>query len=96
MITEHAPTRLRGFLNWAMQGRHCRRSLAIPTMKTARRPALSEHERLAALGGLLTVTEIPMRLRVAGVIVLLQTQPPSRVVRLTLDDVIRVGDTRPS
>ncbi|MFI7650487.1 hypothetical protein ACIBTZ_31075 [Micromonospora sp. NPDC049460] len=34
-----------------------------------------------------------MRLRVAGVIVLLHAQPLSRVVRLTLDDVIRDGDT---
>ncbi|QTI91091.1 hypothetical protein [Streptomyces sp. AgN23] len=33
-----------------------------------------------------------MRLRVAGVIVLLYAQPLSRVVRLTLDDVIRDGD----
>ncbi|WP_314220592.1 hypothetical protein [Streptomyces zaehneri] len=33
-----------------------------------------------------------MRLRVAGVIVLLYAQPLSRVVRLTIDDVIRDGD----
>lgn len=88
---EHARTRLRGFLNWAIQGRHCRRSLAIPGMKISRRPALSEDERLATLGRLLTDTEIPMRLRVAGVIVLLYAQPLSRVVRLTIDDVIRDG-----
>ncbi|MFM9582445.1 hypothetical protein [Streptomyces caniscabiei] len=90
---EHARTRLRGFLNWAMQGRHCRRSLAIPAMKISRRPALSEDERLAALGRLLTDTEIPMRLRVAGVIVLLYAQPLSIIVRLTVDDVIHDGDT---
>lgn len=53
---------------------------------------LRDDERLAALGSLLTDTEIPMRLRVAGVIVLLYAQPLSRVVRLTLDDVIRDGD----
>jgi hypothetical protein len=64
---EHARTRLRGFLNWAMQGRLCRRSLTIPAMKISRRPALSEDERLAALGRLLIDTEIPMRLRVAGI-----------------------------
>ncbi|MGO4419402.1 hypothetical protein AB4Z54_11805 [Streptomyces sp. MCAF7] len=62
-------------------------------MKISRRPALSEDERLAALGRLLTDTEIPMRLRVAGGIVLLYAQPLSRVVQLTLDDVIRDGDT---
>ncbi|MFF3129848.1 hypothetical protein ACFVRD_48645 [Streptomyces sp. NPDC057908] len=61
-------------------------------MKISRRPALSEDERLAALGRLLTDTEIPMRLRVAGVIVLLYAQPLSRVVRLTVDDVVHDGD----
>ncbi|MER7968021.1 hypothetical protein ABTX35_03225 [Streptomyces sp. NPDC096080] len=86
--TEHARTCLRAFLNWAMQSRRCRRSLAIPTMKVSRRAALSEDERLDALGRLLTDTEIPMRLRVAGVIVLLYAQPVSRIVRLSIDDVI--------
>ena len=89
---EHARTRLRGFLNWAMQGRHCPRSLAVPAMKISRRPTLSENERLAALGRLLTDAETPMRLRVAGVIVLLYAQPLSRVVRLTVDDVVHDGD----
>ncbi|MFD8670880.1 hypothetical protein ACFV1U_36585 [Streptomyces microflavus] len=86
--TEHARTCLRAFLNWAMQSPRCRRSLAIPTMKVSRRAALSEDERLDALGRLLTDTEIPMRLRVAGVIVLLYAQPVSRIVRLSIDDVI--------
>ncbi|AQU64964.1 hypothetical protein [Streptomyces niveus] len=89
---EHARTRLRGFLNWAMQGRHCPRSLAVHTMKISHRPALREDERLAALGRLLTDTEIPMRLRVAGVIALLYAQPLSRVVRLTVDDIVHDGD----
>lgn len=34
-----------------------------------------------------------MRLRVAGVIVLLYEQPVSRAVRLSVDDVISDGDT---
>ncbi|MER8197528.1 hypothetical protein ABTY00_26660 [Streptomyces microflavus] len=34
-----------------------------------------------------------MRLRVAGVIVVLYTQPVSRIVRLSIDDVIRDGET---
>ncbi|WP_236076353.1 hypothetical protein [Streptomyces coffeae] len=58
-------------------------------MKVSRRAALSEDERLDALGRLLTDTEIPTRLRVAGVIVLLYAQPVSRIVPLTVDDVIR-------
>lgn len=91
--TEHGRTCLRSFLNWAMQSRHCRRSLSIPAMKVSRRAALSEDERLDALGQLLTDTEIPIRLRVAGVIVLLYAQPVSRIVRLSVDDVIREGAT---
>ncbi|MFE9250948.1 hypothetical protein [Streptomyces sp. NPDC007088] len=62
-------------------------------MKISRRAALSEDERLDALGRLLTDPAIPMRLRVAGVIVLLSAQPVSRIVRLSVDDVIRDGDT---
>ncbi|MGW5342759.1 hypothetical protein [Streptomyces sp. HUAS TT3] len=54
---------------------------------------MSDDERLNALGRLLTDTETPMRLRLAGVIVLLYAQPVSRIVRLTLDGVIRDGDT---
>ncbi|MER6739140.1 hypothetical protein [Streptomyces puniciscabiei] len=91
--TAHARTCLRAFLNWAMQSRHCRRSLSIPAMKVSRRTALSEDERLDALGRLLTDAETPMRLRDAGLIVLLYAQPVSRIVRLTLDDVIRDGDS---
>ncbi|MEU3837745.1 hypothetical protein [Streptomyces microflavus] len=49
--TEHARTCLRAFLNWAMQSRRCRRSLAIPTMKVSRRAALSEDERPMPLAG---------------------------------------------
>lgn len=91
--TEHGRTCLRAFLNWAIQSRRCRRTLSIPAMKVSRRAALSEDERLDALGRLLTDTQIPMRLRVAGVIVLLYAQPVSRIVRLSVDDVIRDGDT---
>lgn len=91
-VTEHGRTCLRAFLNWAMQSRHCRRSLSIPGMKISQRAALSEDECLDALGRLLTDAEIPVRLRVAGVIVLLYAQPVSRIVRLSVTDVVRDGD----
>jgi hypothetical protein len=90
--SEPGRTCLRAFLNWATQSRHCRRSLSIPAMKASRRAALSEDERLDALGRLLADSEIPMRLRVAGVIVLLYPQPLTRIVRLTVDDVLRDSD----
>jgi integrase len=62
-------------------------------MKVSRRAALSEDERLDALGRLLTGSGIPMRLRAAGIIVLLYAQPLTRVVRLTVDDVLHDGET---
>ncbi|MFD6044360.1 hypothetical protein ACFWG7_24025 [Streptomyces koyangensis] len=91
--TERRRTSLRPFLNWAMQSRRCLRSLSIPAQRISRRPALSEDERLAALGRLLTDTDAPMRLRVAGVIVLLYAQPLTRIVQLTVDDVLHDGET---
>ncbi|MFJ9213910.1 hypothetical protein [Streptomyces sp. NPDC102264] len=49
--------------------------VVVLATKVSRRASLSEDERLGALGRLLTDTEIPMRLRVAGVIVLPQHNP---------------------
>lgn len=62
-------------------------------MRISKRPALSEDERLAAFGRLLSDTDTPMRLRVAGVIVLLYAQPLTRIVQLTVDDVLHDGET---
>ncbi|OIJ98361.1 hypothetical protein [Streptomyces colonosanans] len=91
--TEHRRTCLRPFLNWAMQSRRCPRALSIPAQRASRRPALSEDERLDALGRLLTDPDPPMRLRVAAVIVLLYAQPLTRIVQLTVDDVLHDGET---
>ncbi|MYW03000.1 hypothetical protein GT354_32970, partial [Streptomyces sp. SID3343] len=62
-------------------------------MKVSRRPALSEDQRLDVLGRLLTDPETPMRLRVAGVIVILYAQPLTRLVQLTVDDVLHDGES---
>jgi hypothetical protein len=77
-----------------MESRRCPRALSIPVQRVSRRPALSEDERLITLGRLLTDADTPMRLRVAGVIVLLYAQPLTRIVQLTVDDVIHDGETR--
>ncbi|MFV5997963.1 hypothetical protein ACNPQM_37710 [Streptomyces sp. NPDC056231] len=89
--SEHGRNCLRAFLSWAMQSCHCRRSLSIPAVKATRRAALSEDERLDALGRLLTDPDTPKNLRVAGVIVLLYAQPLTRIVWLTVDDVMHDG-----
>jgi hypothetical protein len=41
----------------------------------------------------LTGSDIAMRLRIAGIIVLRYAQPLTRVVRLTIDDVLLDGET---
>ncbi|MFI6889861.1 hypothetical protein [Streptosporangium canum] len=90
--TEHARKRLRVFLAWAMQSRKCSRSLSLPAMKVSRQAHLTEVERLAALRHLLLDADVPQLLRVAGIIVLLYAQPLTRVVRLTVDDLLRDGE----
>ncbi|MET9251112.1 hypothetical protein [Nonomuraea sp. NPDC003709] len=90
--TESARNRLRPFLTWAMQSRHCSRSLSLPAMQISRRATLTEDERLAAIRRLLIDVEIPQRLRVAAIIVLLYAQPLTQVVRLTIDDLLRDGE----
>ncbi|MGP3965760.1 hypothetical protein ACTWPT_58440 [Nonomuraea sp. 3N208] len=53
---------------------------------------MTEDERLAALRRLLIDVEIPQRLGVAGIIVLLYAQPLTRIVRLTVDDLVHEGE----
>lgn len=53
---------------------------------------LSEPERVDLLGRVLTGQDLPLRSRVAAAIVLLYAQPVSRIVRLTIDDVLHDGD----
>ncbi|MET7335191.1 hypothetical protein [Nonomuraea sp. NPDC005650] len=61
----------------------------VPAMKISRRAPLAEDERLAALRFLLLDTDVPMLLRLAGIIVLFYAQPLARVVQLTVDDLLR-------
>ena len=53
---------------------------------------LPGRERVSQLGRILTDHELPLRSRVAAALVLLYAQPLSRIVRLTLNDVIRDGN----
>ena len=64
----------------------------LPTPATRHAAPLEQRERLNLLGYLLTSGDLPLRPRVAAIIVLLYAQPLSRVVRLTIDDVIHDGD----
>lgn len=88
---EHERNRVRSLLLWAMTSK-LTRSLRLPGPSVKRNAPLPQHERMALLGQLLTDRDLPLRSRVAGVIVLLYAQRVSRIVRLTVDDVIRDGD----
>lgn len=89
--TEHERNCVRSFLLWAMTSK-LTRTLRLPSPSVKRNAPLPQHERMALLGRLLSDSELPLRSRVAGVIVLLYAQPLTRIVRLTVDDVIRDGD----
>jgi hypothetical protein len=68
------------------------RQLRLPTQTIRRNAPLPQRQRMDLLGRLLADPELPLRARVAGIIVLLYAQPVTRIVRLTVDDVIRDED----
>lgn len=88
---EHGRNTVRPFLLWCQTNKLTRR-FQLPSPPTRRGTPLSPNERLELLGQLLTDDRQPLRSRVAALIVLLYAQPCSRVVRLTIDDVIQNGD----
>lgn len=54
---------------------------------------LHQHRRLAILRRTLNDDSLPLRARVAAALVLLYAQPVTRIVRLTVDDVLDDGAT---
>jgi hypothetical protein len=88
---EHARASVRAFLRWCAAARLTRR-FRLPAAVTSQATPLSEQERVALLGRVLTSHDLPLRVRVAAAIVLLYAQPVSRIVRLTIDDVLHDGD----
>jgi hypothetical protein len=88
---EHNRNTVRPFLLWCQSTKLTRR-FRLPPPQARRAAPLAQNERLSLLGQLLTDDSLPLRSRVAAVIVLLYAQPCSRVVRLTIDDVVRDND----
>ena len=79
------------FLSWCMKtGRMP--ALTIPVRSTRNPAPMGQHHRLAALRRLFTDETLPLRSRVAGSLILLYAQPVSRIVRLTIDDILHDGD----
>ncbi|WP_227999975.1 hypothetical protein [Nocardia australiensis] len=69
------------------------RQFRLPTLVIGPATPMPQQQRIDLLGRLLTEPDRPLRSRVAAAIVLLYAQPVSRIVRLTLDDVLGEGDT---
>ncbi|MFJ9034608.1 hypothetical protein ACIRQP_40450 [Streptomyces sp. NPDC102274] len=88
--TNHDRSTVRPFLLWCATTKLTRR-FTLPAATISQALPVSQGQRLDLLGRLLTGHDLPLRTRVAAVIVLLYAQPLTRVVRLTIDDVIR-GD----
>ena len=81
----------RVFLRWAVASRHMP-SLDLPAEVRTHRAPISQHRRLTWTQRVLTDESIELRTRVAASLLLLFAQPVVRLVRLTVDDVIRHGD----
>lgn len=82
---------MRAFLLWCSASK-LTRPFRLPPVQIRRATPIPQPERLELIGCLLTDPDLPLRTRVAGVIVLLYAQPLSRVVRLTLDDIGHSND----
>jgi DNA-binding Xre family transcriptional regulator len=85
--TRPQPQALAGFLDWAMTRGHIPR-LGVPCHARSRQAPVSQHRRLTLLNRFLTDQRIPLRTRVASCLLLLYAQPVTRLVRLTIHDVI--------
>jgi hypothetical protein len=80
------------FLRWAQSSGHAPRRLQqAPTPARRQRPPISQQRRLSWTRRALTDDSIDLRTRVAAGLLLLFAQPITRIVRLTVDDVLHHG-----
>jgi hypothetical protein len=73
-----------------MINRHMPR-LALPRQQARKTAPLSQQRRLELIRRAVTAGQMPLQARVAACLVLLYAQPITRIVRLTIDDIIRAG-----
>lgn len=88
MISRRTTT---AFLRWCIDNRTMPR-LHIPHRSTANPAPISQRRRIALIRRALTDDGVPLRARVATLLMLLYAQPISRILRLTTDDVIHDDD----
>ena len=88
---QHDRTAIRAFLLWCAANKLTRR-FTLPSARAGQAAPITSARRLELLGQILTDTNAPTRSRVAAGLLLLYAQPVSRIVRLTLDDLLQDGD----
>lgn len=74
------------FLTWAIRHRHCP-PLQLPPRKKVSPTTGSEAQRTQLLTRLLTDDTLDLDIRVAGALVLVLAQSPTRIAKLTLDQI---------
>ncbi len=82
----------RPFLTWAIKAGHLPRIILPPVRAASAGTPITQQRRLDLLRRALTSDQAPPRTRAAACLVLLFAQPPGRIVRLTIDDIIRHDD----
>lgn len=88
---QHDRGAVRAFLMWCADTTLTRR-FRLPTARSSQAAPISRARRVELLGHILTDTAAPLRSRVAAGLVLLYAQPVSRIVRLTLDEIVHDED----
>jgi integrase len=79
------------FLRWCMKTNRMPRLTLPPQVIHQDQTPLHQHRRLTILRRTLNDDSLPLRARIAAALVLLYAQPVSRIVRLTVDDVMDDG-----
>ena len=82
----------RPFLSWAVKTGYLPRLTLPPVKAPPSGTPITQQRRISLLRRALTDSQAPVRTRAAACLTLLFAQPPGRIVRLTIDDIIRNDD----
>ena len=87
--TTHRNT-LRPFLTWAIRGRHTP-TLRLPAAVSKAPRVISQRQRIVLIRRIHTGHDMDLAERVIALLILLYAQTLPRILRLTIDDIIRDG-----
>lgn len=82
---------VRPFLRWAINHRHTS-TLQLPPRVSNSSPPISQQQRIALIRRIHAGEDMQLLDRVIALLILLYAQPLTRIVRLTIDDVVHDGD----